>query len=100
MPLDFTFDKINGRRSSDLLGMTTSCGLYRLHSLGKFIGCISEDGHNYSILSTKGMINVPASSYYAGERKNNQKCWTDNIAGGLIFLRTAFVLEDFLEESL
>jgi len=45
------------------------------------------------------VINVPASSYYAGERKSNQKCWIANIAGGLI-LKTAFGLEAFLEERL
>jgi len=99
MPLDFTLDKINGRRSLNLLGMTTYCDLWRLHWLSKFIGCIHEDGHNYAILSTKRVINVPASSYYAGERKRNQKCWIANIAGGLI-LKTAFGLEVFLEERL
>lgn len=80
--------------------MTTYCGPYGLHSLRKFIGWIHEDGRNYSVLSTKWMINVPASSYYAGERKSNQKYWIDNVTGGLIFLRTASVIKVFLEERL
>lgn len=68
MPPDIIFDKINGRRSLNLLGMTIYSGLYRFPSLSEFIGWISEDGHNYCILSTKRMINVPAFNHCTGER--------------------------------
>lgn len=84
MPLDFILDKINGRRFLNSLGMSAYSGLHRFPSLSKFIGWISEDCHNYCILSTKRMINVPAFNYYTGERVNNQKHWIGNIAGELI----------------
>lgn len=99
MPLDFTFDKINGRRFFNSLAMTTYCGLYRLHSLNKFIDWISKDGHNYSILSTKRMINVHASSYCAGETKNNKKYQIRLAFLQRYFSKTAFVLEVFTPEG-
>lgn len=84
MPLDFILDKINQRRSLNLLGMTAYSGLYRFPSLSKFIGWISEGYHNYCIFSTKRMINVPAFYYYTGERVNNPKHWIGNITVELI----------------
>lgn len=76
----FIFDKINGKRYLNLLGMTTYSGLYRLHSLNKFIDWISEVGHNYGILSTKKMMNVPACSYYGVPwKKTNKKSQQQSI---------------------
>lgn len=44
------------------------------------------------------MIDVHASSYCAGETKNNKKCQISNVAGRPIFSKTAFVLEVFTPE--
>lgn len=57
-------------------------------------GWISEDGCNYSILSTKRMKMslLPATMLGKKSKPNNQKCLIDNIAEGPIVLRTAFVI--------
>lgn len=81
MPPDFIFDKINGRRYLNLLGMTVYSGLPKFPSQSKFIGRISEDAHNHCISSTERIIDVPGFNCYTGERLNNQKHWIGNIIG-------------------